>query len=352
MKRNYESENFNLDSCQMDLKKFRFIYKSSFNYILFQAEVFLLCLGFLMGCSSRGESDVCLEDMTSAEVVIETVLPESSKQGTEKFFDLSNIPVYTGGAYVVINKNQPYFTTYEYSTLSFESYSLLDNLGRCGVAYANIGKDIMPTEERGSIGMVKPTGWHTVRYENVDGKYLYNRCHLIGYQLSGENANEQNLITGTRYMNITGMQPFENMVADYVQETGNHVLYRVTPIFDGNNLLATGVLMEALSMEDGGVGVCFNVFCYNVQPGIKIDYATGESQSEYGKESYITSSPVAGNTNFDSVTNYIANKNTKKFHYPDCKSVAQMKEKNKEYLNCTRDEVINQGYVPCKSCNP
>ena len=163
------------------------------------------------------------------------------------------------------------------TTSSFERYAPLDSLGRCGVAYANIGKDIMPTEERGSIGMVKPSGWHSIRYENVDGKYLYNRCHLIGYQLSAENANTSNLITGTRYLNIQGMLPFENMVADYIRETGNHVLYRVTPIYEGDNLVASGVLMEAYSVEDEGDGICFNVYCYNVQPGIVIDYATGAS---------------------------------------------------------------------------
>lgn len=189
-----------------------------------------------------------------------------------------NVPVFSDAPYVIIHDNQPEFTQEDYTTDSYESYAQLDSLGRCGVAVACIGQDIMPTEERGSIGQVKPSGWQTVKYDFVDGKYLYNRCHLIGYQLSGENANKQNLITGTRYLNTEGMLPFENMVADYVKETGNHVLYRVTPVFDGENLVARGVQMEAWSVEDEGEGICFNIYCYNNQPGVTIDYATGESK--------------------------------------------------------------------------
>lgn len=191
----------------------------------------------------------------------------------------TDIPEYTGEPYVVLQDNWPDFNAEDLTTEAFETYSDLDGLGRCGVAYANICLDIMPTEPRGEIGQVKPTGWHTVKYDFVDGKYLYNRCHLIGYQLAGENANRQNLITGTRYLNVTGMLPFENMVDDYVEETGNHVLYRVTPVFNGENLVASGVQMEAFSVEDEGEGVCFNVFVYNVQPGVVIDYATGESRA-------------------------------------------------------------------------
>ncbi len=194
------------------------------------------------------------------------------------YVDLSDVGDYTGDVYVAINNNHPDFE--ELSTQSFETYAPLDALGRCGVAYACVGKDIMPTEERGSIGSVKPTGWHTIKCDNVDGKYLYNRCHLIGYQLTGENANKQNLITGTRYMNVDGMLLFENMVADYVQETNNHVMYRVTPHFIGDNLLANGVQIEAYSVEDDGEGICFNVYVYNVQPGITINYANGESTSD------------------------------------------------------------------------
>lgn len=191
---------------------------------------------------------------------------------------LENIPKYTDSPYIAINNNIPFFEDNELTTTSFETYSQLDSLGRCGVCVANVGQDLMPTESRGDIGSVKPTGWQTIKYDIVEGKYLYNRCHLIGYQLTAENANKQNLITGTRYLNVTGMLPFENMVADYVKETGNHVYYRVTPIFDGDNLVASGVLMEAKSVEDNGEGVLYNVYCYNVQPGITINYATGESQ--------------------------------------------------------------------------
>ncbi len=181
--------------------------------------------------------------------------------------------------YAVLNDNVPDFTDAEGNAEAFERYSALDSLGRCGPAYACLGQELMPTEERGKIGQVRPSGWHTVKYDSVDGKYLYNRCHLIGFQLSGENANERNLITGTRYFNAEGMLPFENLVADYIRETGFHVLYRVTPLFEGQNLVANGVQMEALSLEDAGEGICFNVFVFNRQPGIIIDYLTGESSA-------------------------------------------------------------------------
>lgn len=202
----------------------------------------------------------------------------AAEQDSVASISLEDIPEYSGEPYVVINGNEPFFTGEDMTSTSYEKYSELDEDGKCGVAEANIGKDLMPTEERKSIGQVKPSGWHTVKYDIVDGKYLYNRCHLIGFQLTGENANKKNLITGTRYLNTEGMLPFENMVADYIKETGNHVLYRVTPIFEGNNLVASGVLMEAKSVEDDGEGICFNVYVYNVQPGIVIDYKTGESR--------------------------------------------------------------------------
>lgn len=186
----------------------------------------------------------------------------------------------------VVNDNQPAFTEEEKkSTEAFEKYSELDGLGRCGIAYANICRELMPTEKRGEIGRVKPSGWHTVKYDVVDGKYLYNRCHLIGFQLAGENANEKNLITGTRYLNVDGMLPFEDEVADYVKENNHHVLYRVTPVYEGDNLLAEGVQMEAYSVEDKGKGICFNVFVYNVQPGVAINYANGESSLVDGETS-------------------------------------------------------------------
>ena len=194
---------------------------------------------------------------------------------------LSSVPEFTDQPYVVINNNVPFFTDEEKETAdAFEYYSNLDDLGRCGVALANVCKELMPTGERGNIGQVKPTGWQTEKYDHVDGKYLYNRYHLIGFQLTGENANEKNLITGTRYMNVDGMLPFENMIDDYVDETENHVLYRVTPVFEGEELVARGVLMEAYSIEDQGEGICFNVYVYNNQPGVVIDYATGDSRAE------------------------------------------------------------------------
>lgn len=193
---------------------------------------------------------------------------------------IEEIPEYSGDPYIEINHNLPEFELGDLSTVEFEFYSLQDMFGRCGRAFANISPGTMPTEERGEIGMVRPSGWQTVRYDFIDGAYLYNRCHLIGYQLAGENANERNLITGTRYMNVEGMLPFENMVAKYVKETGNHVLYRVTPIYEKTNLVASGVQLEALSVEDGGAGIRFNVYVYNVQPGVVIDYATGDSWLE------------------------------------------------------------------------
>lgn len=195
-------------------------------------------------------------------------------------FDFSALPPYSGEPYISVCGGDPDFSENEITSVSYEYYSELDALGRCGVCIASVGQDIMPTEKRGSIGQVKPTGWHTVKYDFVDGKYLYNRCHLIGFQLTGENANKRNLITGTRYLNVEGMLPFENMVADYVKETGNHVMYRVTPIFVGDELLARGVHIEAESVEDGGDGIMFNVFCYNVQPGVVLDYATGEGTAD------------------------------------------------------------------------
>ena len=208
------------------------------------------------------------------------VLPGETNLPSGSGVSLADIPEYSGEPFVELNGGWPDFDVEELTTEPFELYSELDDLGRCGVAYANICLEIMPTEERGSIGQVKPSGWQTAKYDFVEGKYLYNRCHLIGYQLAGENANRRNLITGTRYLNVTGMLPFENMVDDYVEETENHVLYRVTPIFEGTNLVANGVQMEAFSVEDEGEGICFNVFVYNVQPGVVIDYATGDNWAE------------------------------------------------------------------------
>ncbi len=296
---------------------------------------------------------------------------QAAGQQTAAALDMADIPAYSGTPYVSVFDNVPQFTDADKERGSFEEYSPLDSLGRCGVAFALIGTETMPTEERGSIGMIKPSGWHTVRYDGlVDGDYLYNRCHLIGYQLAGENANENNLITGTRYLNTQGMLPFEDQVASYVQSTGNHVLYRVTPVFEGDNLVASGVQMEAWSVEDGGAGVSFNVYCYNVQPGVVIDYATGDSalaegQAVEGQASDESAGGASGESAGDSAEqaepassvegaeqSYVLNTNTKKFHLPSCSAVSKMKEKNREDFTGTRDEVISRGYVPCKKCNP
>lgn len=372
----------------------------------------LLCMCMLVGCGSGAATQVMLKaEDSETESYVETVQTEStendpgdeteiqtaaeteiqaaaqvqsddSKQkvvhtGTASAFNAADVPAYSGEPYTAVNNNEPYFTSDNLTTEAFENYSELDALGRCGVAYANVCLETMPTEKRGSISEVKPTGWHSVKYDNVDGKSLYNRCHLIGYQLTAENANQQNLITGTRYLNVDGMLPFENMVADYVKETDNHVLYRVTPIFTGDNLVADGVLMEGYSVEDEGDGICFCVYAYNVQPGITIDYATGDSwlssekgnsDSSFGGNSAVsqsaadksgtqqaavqtesvkeTSAPVSTGTE------YILNTNTKKFHYPSCSSVKQMKASNKKEYTGSRDDLIAQGYDPCKKCNP
>lgn len=323
--------------------------------------------------ASEPESGQTLESSSdtqeSQQVTSATDVPTG--EGTSAF-SLREIPAYSGTPYTEVNGNKPYFTEAELTTQSFETYSELDSLGRCGVAYANVGQDLMPTEPRGEIGAVKPTGWHLVKYDNVDGKYLYNRCHLIAYMLAAENANPQNLITGTRYLNVQGMLPFETKVCDYVKNTGNHVLYRVTPIFDGDNLLADGVLMEAYSVEDAGEGISFCVFAYNVQPGIGIDYATGDNWAEGSGTYQSTVASVAEETpvpqpetdtavqitpessapqESQGIT-YVLNTNTKKFHYPTCSSVDDMKEKNKQIYTGSREEVINMGYVPCKRCNP
>lgn len=262
-------------------------------------------------------------------------------------FQLSDVPAYSGEAYVAVHDNIPYFSTEDLSADSFETYGQRDSLGRCTTAWACVGQDLMPTEDRGSIGQVKPTGWHTVKYDCVDGKYLYNRCHLIGYQLTGENANEDNLITGTRYLNTEGMLPFENLTADYIKETGNHVAYRVTPVFEGDNLLASGVLMEGWSVEDDGAGVCFCVYAYNVQPGVELDYATGDSWLS-GDE------PQSGaqSTQDDQQETYVLNTSSGKFHLPSCSSVEKMDPSNRQDYTGSREDLIAQGYSPCGSCKP
>lgn len=249
---------------------------------------------------------------------------------------LEEVPEYSGEPYIEIDEGEPDFSDTELTADSYETYRELDALGRCQSAEACVGTDLMPDKERESIGQIKPSGWQTVKYDNVDGKYLYNRCHLIGYQLTAENANEKNLITGTRYMNTEGMLPFENEIADYVQETENHVMYRVTPVFEGNNLVASGVWMEAESVGDKGKGVSFNVYVYNVQPGIEIDYSQGNSweTEESAKETYII------------------NENTDKFHKPDCSSVSDIKSHNKKEFNGRKEDLLAEGYTPCKRCQP
>ncbi len=297
---------------------------------------FIAGSGFgLSGCSSKKDNQA--GTVGSTEV-----------QSTAVADDMASL-VYQGEPYVVINDNNPDFTETDMTTASFESYGELDGLGRCTTAYANIGKDLMPTEKRGSIGEVKPTGWQTAKYDNVDGKYLYNRCHLIGYQLTGENANAKNLITGTRYLNVDGMLPFENMVADYIKETGNHVLYRVTPVFSGDNLVASGVHMEAESVEDNGDGILFNVYCFNAQPGIAIDYATGDSHQDDSIVADASKSTTAADAN---VQTYILNTNTKKFHKESCNSAKSMDASNKKIYTGSRQELIDMGYEACGVCKP
>lgn len=268
---------------------------------------------------------------------------------------IASVPAYSGKPFISINGNKPNFTEADLTEKSFEKYSPLDSLKRCGTAFANVSKETMPKEKRGSIGQVKPSGWQTAKYDFVDGKYLYNRCHLIGYQLTAENANERNLITGTRYMNVDGMLPFENMVADYIKETGNHVLYRVTPVFNGNNLVASGVQMEAMSVEDKGAGISFNVFCYNVQPGVEINYADGKSKLAEGQQTAKTAGnkpKVCPTADDYAVQSYVLNNGSKKFHKPDCSGAEKISAKNRENFKGRRAELISKGYSPCGICKP
>ena len=298
----------------------------------------MLCSLALSGCKANGP--------------VSSTAPAPTAAAPAASYDLSSLPDYGGSPYVAVNDNVPYFTEEDYTTNSFESYSDLDQLGRCGVVYACVGTDLMPTEERGSIGQVKPSGWQTVKYDCVDGKYLYNRCHLIGFQLTGENANEKNLITGTRYLNVDGMLPFENLVSDYVQETDHHVLYRVTPVFEGDNLVASGVLMEGWSVEDGGEGVTFCVYAYNVQPGITIDYATGASAAS-GEDLPQASAPAQTTSGSEEETQqYVLNTSSMKFHEPDCSGVASMSDANRQDYTGSRQDLIDQGYAPCGICKP
>ena len=260
--------------------------------------------------------------------------------------DLNSIPKYNGEEFVAINNNVPNFDDKDKTTTSFETYSPLDNLGRCGEAYANIGRDLMPTQKRGDISSVKPSGWINKKYDTslVDGGYIYNRCHLIGHQLAGEDANKENLITGTRYFNVDGMLPFENMIADYVKETNNHVLYRVTPIYDGNDLVAKGVQMEAYSVEDDGEGVMFNVFVYNVQPGIEIDYATGESWLSSEERPVQTTNKNNQNTNYNKYNSNKNNSSNKNDYSQSSNSYNQNKNSNGYNQNSNNYNQSNKDY--------
>ena len=315
--------------------------------------------------------------------------PQDELVNNNSYVSLDSIPAYDGKAYVAVNNNEPFFTDSDMTTTAFENYSDLDSLGRCGVAYANICKEIMPTEKRGKIGMIKPSGWHTVKYDVIKDRYLYNRCHLIGYQLAGENANPKNLITGTRYLNVEGMLPFENLVADYVNNTGNHVLYRVTPMFSGSNLVANGVLIEAKSVEDNGGGILFNVYCYNVQPGVGINYENGDSWLEgtapqeqsaqtgaaqnggsqssdgssagasagdtgssggttgsasSGSDSSVAENSAADSSNSKTMVHITAT--GKKYHRAGCRTL------KKSDTEVTLDEAKSMGLSPCGICNP
>lgn len=253
--------------------------------------------------------------------------------------NIKDIPAYSGHPYIKINEGIPFFTEADLSVTSFESYSKKDRLGRCGTAFANVCKELMPTSPREDISSVKPSGWTHTEYSFIDGKTLYNRCHLIGFQLTGENANDRNLITGTRYMNTSGMLPFENMVADYVKETGNHVLYRVTPLFDGNDLVASGVMIEAESVEDRGDGILFNVYCYNVQPGVSINYRNGKSKLEASKYTDIEST-------------YILNTERKIFHLTSCETAKKIPAENKKSFTGKISDLAEMGYKPCLGCEP
>lgn len=332
--------------------------------------------GTLENQLTKNETEEDITDNSVAEKTTQKAEDKATEKETQKVNKpesvggdnskavLSNIPEYSGRPFVVINGNVPSFNKYELTTKGYETYASLDSLGRCGGAVASCGREIMPRpdEDRGSISGVKPSGWVQAQYDCVSGKYLYNRCHLIGWQLSAENANKRNLITGTRYMNTEGMLPFENMVADYIRETDNHVAYRITPIYDGNDLVAKGVQMEAYSVEDDGEGICFNVFCYNVQPGVKIDYTTGKSWSaddnrETTKRPVViapvetTKKVVETTKQQNAVTGqYVLNTNSKKIHKTHCHHINKMNEANKKSYSGSIDDLYSQGYTTCGTC--
>lgn len=333
-----------------------------------------LTLGLMLTSCGQEPQDVAksIQDVEQSDTETDTNLARQDKENQEKElyrqvaleFDYGQVPEYSGKPYVVINDNQPFFKDEEITSESYELYGDLDTKGRCTTAMACVGKDLFPTEERGEIGSVKPTGWHTVKYDGIDGNYLYNRCHLLMYALSGENANVRNLITGTRYMNKDGMLPFEERIHNYIEDTDNHVMYRVSPVFVDEEMVARGVLMEAYSVEDQGKGICLCVFCYNVQPGVTINYQDGSSSgpeytgaasghkngAQYGAGA-ATNGIAAVASQGKTDTPYVANKNSGKFHRADCPSVDKMSDNNKVYYN-SREDAIKDGYEGCKNCNP
>ena len=307
---------------------------------------------------SKTESDSSTEAEMAANPSDETERPEYAKDPPDLSW-LADIefPAYSGEPYVAMNGNQPYFETEDLVPESFELYYPLDALGRCTLADAVIGQDIMASGARGEIWTVKPTGWHSDRYASVDGEALYNRCHLIAHYLSDEDANPRNLVTGTRYMNTLGMNAAENMVGDYVKESGNHVRYRVTPVFTGDHLICDGLLVEAFSIEDDGEDICFCIYAYNVQPGFVIDYATGDNYAENGEEKLGAPSETAPAyekylTDEDEEGTYILNVKSKKFHRPDCAGAQDISEKNRKEYTGSRNRLVEEGYKPCGICNP
>ena len=311
------------------------------------------------GINTDQKSDEPAHELTT---LIHTGSDSNTEQVSAELTEV-DVPLYDGEPYVLLNEDVPLFTEEEIKTITGITYSELDKLGRCGPAYGQIGKETIPQEQRGPIGDVRPSGWQTVRYDDlIEDRYLYNRCHLIGYQLAGANAEVRNLITGTRYLNTAGMLPIENQIYEYVTGTGNHVLYRVTPIFEEDNLVASGVVIEAYSVEDKGKGIKLCRYLFNVQPGVIIDYKTGDSQREETYQLELTvpenetiGIPVTRQMPADEIPDditYVLNINTMRFHDPSCPSVEDMKEKNRRNSSETRDVLIAQGYKPCARCTP
>ena len=314
----------------------------------------LLAMALMCGLLDCG-IPAAATDNTACEKIVKVITLDSTEELKNLGgFDYSEVPPFDGKhAWYDVNDDVPFFTD-EDMLFTGQIYNDLDNLGRCTYAMALVGPETLPKEAREDISSIKPTGWHQARYDGIDPEadgFAFNRCHLVGHQLTGQNVNERNLITGTRYMNVEGMLPFENSVRMYVEGTGNHVVYRVTPYFEGDELLCRGVLMEARSVEDGHVQFC--AFCYNVQPGITLDYATGESSGpEYTGDRSLKEDKEDGKD--EGEVTYILNisPSSRKFHRPSCESVNDMKEKNKKVTTKSREELINEGYSPCKRCNP